>query len=141
MHKVFLQLFNSIIINNFLEVFNLPEKRGFSKSKKRDNEARFRAIFENTFDAVLLTIPNGAVLSANAAAQRMFEMSEDEIKRAGRKGLVVMDDVAIRAVKERQLMGKAHAELTFKRKDGSTFQGEVTSNLFTDADGFVKTSI
>ncbi|MGZ7047057.1 MAG: PAS domain S-box protein [Methanobacterium sp.] len=44
-------------------------------------------------------------------------------------------------IKERRQKGKIKVELTFKRKDGSTFPGEATSNLFTDADGTIKTSM
>ena len=71
----------------------------------------------------------------------MFGMSEDEIRQAGRNGLLLLDERAVSALNERNLANSARAELTLKRKDGSTFEGEVTSSLFTDNDGIVKTSM
>ncbi len=65
----------------------------------------------------------------------MLGMSEEEIKKAGRDGVVVKDEKLTAALKEREKTGKVTAELTFKRKDGSTFIGEISSVLFTGADG------
>jgi PAS domain S-box-containing protein len=98
-------------------------------------------LYENSFDAVLLTKPDGHILAANPAAQRMFGMSEEEIQKAGRNGIVVIDERAEPALRERARTGKAKAEFTFRRKDGSTFEGEAASSIFTDSDGIVKTSM
>ncbi len=105
------------------------------------SENKFRSLFENSIDAIMLTIPNGTILNANQAAQRMFEMNEEEIRKAGRNGIVVMDKIADQANEKRAREGRISAQLTFKKKDGSTFLGEVTSNLFKDADGTTKTSM
>ena len=104
-------------------------------------DARYRSLFENSFDAILLTRPDGAILSANPAACRMLGMTEEEITRAGREGVVVRDERLGLAVQEREKSGKVRAELTFRRKDGTTFVGEVTSSIFIDADGRTKTSM
>ncbi len=107
----------------------------------KESEARFRTQFENSYDAVLLTRPDGSILSANPAASRMFGMTEEEIIKAGRAGLVVENETLEHAVREREKNGKARAELTLKRKDGTTFVGETTSNSFPDAEGGIKTSM
>lgn len=114
---------------------------GHVKTEKalKNSEARFRSLYENSFDAILLTKPDGSILAANPAAQKMFDMSEDEIIRAGRGGIVVDAQVG-RFVKERAEKGKVQIELTHKRKDGSTFPAEVTSSLFKGADGTIKAS-
>jgi PAS domain S-box-containing protein len=116
----------------------------FTSSKKVHESIRqsdFRSLFENSLDSILITKPDGSILSANPAACRMFSMSEEEIRRVGRAGLMVFDEKAKLALKEREKAGKAKAELTLRRKDGSTFEGEVTSNLFKDREGTVKTSM
>jgi PAS domain S-box-containing protein len=108
--------------------------------KARSNNP-FRSLYENSFDAILLTKPDGSILSANPAACEMFGMSEEEIKSAKREALVVIDENFRFLAQQRMEKGKARAELTLKRKDGSTFFGEVTSNVFTDIDGIEKTSM
>jgi len=94
-----------------------------------ESESLFRALFENSLDAVLLTIPDGRVLSANPAACTMFGMAEEEIIRAGRAGLCDPDDprpaTALEESKRaRRLDG---VELEFIRKNGERFPAEVDS--------------
>lgn len=114
----------------------------FKQEKKlKKSEVRFRSVYENSFDAILLTKPDGTILSANPAAQKMFGMTEEEIIEVGRRGIVVEDENLKRALEERERKGKARAELMCKRKDGSTFIGEVTSNIFTDDEGNFDTSM
>jgi PAS domain S-box-containing protein len=110
-------------------------------AEKASSNDPFRSLYEKSFDAILLTKPDGSILSANPAACEMFGMTEEEIKNAERYGLVVYDEQLTSAIEQRKKEGKARAELTFKRKDGSTFFGEVTSNVFTDIDGIEKTSM
>jgi PAS domain S-box-containing protein len=44
-------------------------------------------------------------------------------------------------LQERSRTGHAHSELTFVRKDGSRFEGEVSSSVFAMGDGEVRTSM
>lgn len=123
---------------------NLEEeitRRKKAEEAIKRSEERFRTLFESSLDSVLLTAPDGTIFSANPSSQRMFKMSEGEIQQLGRNGIVVMDEKAIAAIEERERTGKVTAELAFRCRDGSTFQGEVTSNLFTDSDGQVKSSM
>ena len=119
---------------------NITERKK-AKETLKESEARFRSLYESSFDAILLTRPDGPILAANPAACRMFGMSEKEIVKAGRAGIVVMDQRAEAAIAERAKTGKVKAELTLRRKDGSTFEGETTSNIFKDAGGINKTSM
>jgi len=107
----------------------------------RSSETRFRSLYENSLDGILLTNPNGSILSANPQACSFFGMTEDEIIKAGRAGLVIKDEMFKAALEERSLTGRVKAELTLRRKDGSTFVGEASSNLFVDSDGITKSSL
>jgi PAS domain S-box-containing protein len=98
-------------------------------------------LYENSLDGILLTRPDGTVISANTQACNLHGMTEDEIIQSGREGLVVNNKKLAVALKERELTGRMRAELTCKRKDGSTFACDVTSNLFTDSDGSIMTSM
>ena len=108
----------------------------------RENEERFRSLFENSLDAILLTIPDGRILMANPAACQMFDLTEEEICLGGREGLVDVTDPRLKlALEERKRTGKFQGELNFKRKDGAVFPAELSTVLFTDANGGWKSTM
>jgi PAS domain S-box-containing protein len=108
----------------------------------RESEDRYRSLFDNTIDAILLTAPDGRILSANPAACRIFGRTEEEICRIGRAGLMDLTDSRLTAaLAERARTGRFQGELTFIRKDGASFPGEVSSVVFRDYDGNLKTSM
>jgi PAS domain S-box-containing protein len=88
----------------------------------------FRPLFENSMDAVFLTIPDGRILAANSAACALFGMTEAELCAAGRDVLVDSDCPVFRGfLRERQRLGKARAEVTYRKKGGETFVGDTSS--------------
>jgi PAS domain S-box-containing protein len=101
----------------------------------RASEERYRSIFDNSNDAVLLTAPDGRVLAANREACRIFGMSEEEIRQAGRDGLVDGSDSRLPALQEeRARTGRCRGELAFRRKDGTTIPCDVSFARFADRD-------
>ncbi|MBN1534833.1 MAG: PAS domain S-box protein [Spirochaetes bacterium] len=107
-----------------------------------ESEQRYRSLFENSMDGVLLTEPNGSILSANPEACRIFGRTEEEIIRIGRNGVVDQNDTALHeALTERDRTGRFTGELTLLRSDGSRFPCEVSSAMFRDSDGNLKTSM
>lgn len=108
----------------------------------RESEEKYRTLFEHSYDAILLTVPDGAILDANQAACKMFGRSLDEIKAVGRGGLVDMTDPRLlSALNERVRTGRAKGEITMLRANGEKFPAEVTSTVFVDASGLEKTSM
>lgn len=108
----------------------------------KESESKFRAFFENSMDGILLTATDGRILAANSAAALMFGMTEEEICRAGRNGLVDRDDPRVyAALAERKQTGKAKFELTMIRKGGIKFPAEVSSSVFLDINGEERTSM
>jgi PAS domain S-box-containing protein len=105
----------------------------------RVSEERFRSIFDNSLDAIQLGLPTGEIVSANRAAQLLFGMTEEEISRAGRTGILLQDEALAAAVEEREKTGKWRGTLTFRRKDGSTFPADVSSNVFGAPGGGART--
>jgi PAS domain S-box-containing protein len=68
------------------------------------------------------------VTAANRAACEMFGMSEEELCRVGRAGISDPNETRYAAaLEERARTGKIHAELSYVRKDGTKFIGEVRS--------------
>jgi PAS domain S-box-containing protein len=107
-----------------------------------ENEAKYRSIFENSLDAILLTVADGYILAANPAACAIFKMTEQQIFEKGRFGIVDLTDPRLPILlEERQRTGKAKGETTFVRGDGSKFPGEVSSVVFTNAQSEARTSM
>lgn len=118
------------------------ESRKQSETALRESEERFRSLFENSFDGVLLTVPDGNIVKANQAACRMFGRSEEEICLVRREGLVDISDPRLaEALEKRKRTGRFCGELTFLRKDGARFPGEISSVVFKDSAGNPRTSM
>ncbi len=107
-----------------------------------DSEERYRLLFDASYDAILLTSPDGRILSANPAACRLFGRSEEEIKTVGRNGVLDCTDPRLAAaLEERSRTGKFTGELTYVRKDGLKFPGEISTAVFRDRKHEARTSM
>ncbi len=99
-----------------------------------------KVLFESSLDAVLMTSPNGAIQDVNPAACKMFGRTRNEICRLGRDVIMDANDPRLRsALEERENSGKFFGELTGLRGDGSSFPIELSSAIYTDANGEVHT--
>ena len=108
----------------------------------RESEERYSSVFMNSLDAILLTAPDGPVLAANPEACRIFERSEEELIQLGREGVVDLSDPRLpAALEERRRTGKFRGELTLVRKDGTKFPVEISSAIFKDTHGRIRTSM
>jgi PAS domain S-box-containing protein len=103
----------------------------------------YRALFENSLDAVFFTAPDGQVFAANPAACAMFGYTEQELCALGREGVFDPADRerTAAAVATRAAAGQIQTVLSYRRRDGTTFPGEVSSRIFTDACGEQRTCI
>ncbi len=106
-----------------------------------ESEVAWRSVYEHALEGVLLTVPDGRILAANPAACALLGRTEVEICQAGRAGVVELNEAAARLVAERDRAGWARGQITFRRKDGTTFLAEVSSAIFTDANGARRTSM
>ena len=106
------------------------------KSNLALSESRYRMLFANSLDAVLRTRPDGSVLAANDAACALFGRSEAALQALGREGLVDTGDPRLPALMaERQASGRARGQLRMLKADGSGFEAEIASNIYSDSDG------
>ena len=136
---------NSALKNEIQSLRARMEELGAQTGEQREaNEAlseskkRYRLIFDNSLDAIILTDPRGAgkVLSANPAACRMLGWSEEYIIGKMRYPLLDPEDPATSTfLDERARSGSARTQITYRRKDGTTLIGELSSTLFTDSNG------
>ncbi|WP_224983825.1 PAS domain-containing sensor histidine kinase [Geomonas agri] len=124
-----------------LEERNAALLKEVSERKKteealRRSESRYRDLFENSMDAILVAGPNGTILAANGAACDMFGMTEAEFRARGRKPLIHPEERRLMGfLRERAVLGKVRRELTCLRKDGTPFIAEISSVLLDDSGG------
>ncbi|NEV94003.1 PAS domain S-box protein [Psychroflexus sp. YR1-1] len=126
------------VVNNLRDV----TERRKSEQIIRESEEKYRSFFENSLDGILLTAKDGRVFAANPAACRIFRMTEKEICEAERLGLTDSTDPRLhQALQEREISGKTSTELTMLRKGGIKFPAELTSSVFKNAQGEIRTSM
>lgn len=78
-----------------------------SASALSESEERCKSLFEASLDAVMLTAPDGRILSANPAACRLLDRSEEELIDLGRGGIMDREDPRLAgALAERERTGK-----------------------------------
>jgi len=109
---------------------------------QRESDDLYRSIFENTLVAILLAIPNGHILSANGYACELFNMTQEDICEKGKSALVEMGDSRFEALLEEMTRtGRAKGELTFIKKGGERFQGELSIAIFKNKEGQERSSL
>ena len=107
-----------------------------------NNESIYKACYDNSMDAILLTIPDGTIIAANPAACQMFGMTETEICQCGAAGILDQNSPNLSSfIAERNKNGKANAELIYIRKNGTKFTGDASSRIFKDENGELRTSM
>jgi len=89
-------------------------------------EGRFRSLFEQSTDAILVVTPDGATIDANHTWLRLFGYSREELG-----SLNVLDIYADLTEREHFFpliagTGLVKDEIHYKRKDGTVFYGERT---------------
>jgi PAS domain S-box-containing protein len=108
----------------------------------RTSEEKYRAIFEQSLDGILLTKSDGTIYAANPEACRILRMSEKEIIIANRSGIVNISDPDYkRAKRTRKRTGSFRGELVFHRKDGTLLPCEVSTRIYQDSTGDKKAII
>jgi len=102
----------------------------------------YRVAAERSPDGVFITVPDGRILYANAAARAMLRATEDEIVRKGRQGFTPAGDPRWEAaVEERACTGQTKFVAPMVRTDGSRFLAEVTSSVFKGSGGELRTVV
>ena len=131
-----------LAVQRALEEETEKKSRQRMEETLRESEERYRLLLNSNMDGILLTSPAGEIFSANPAACRMFNRSEEEICSLGRKCIVDESDPQLaNALKELTQTGKFSGELTLLRSDGTKFQAEVLTVLFKDKKGVSRSSM
>jgi two-component system, NarL family, sensor histidine kinase UhpB len=125
----------------FLTVFSDITEQKKAINLIVESELKFKSVFENSMDAVLLTVPDGRILAVNPSGCKMFGYSEQEICKKGRSLIISNSDPKTHnALNQRASRGFFSGELTGIRKNGEEFPVEIKSHLFVDSNGEPRTS-
>ncbi len=108
-------------------------ERKQAEAALKESETTYRALFENSLDAIFLTVPDGKIFAANKAACEMMGMTESELIAGGRDKVVDKNDPRLSdALNQRALKKSFKGELNFKRKDGTSFPVEISTGVYQD---------
>jgi PAS domain S-box-containing protein len=108
----------------------------------RIDDRLYEAVFDQSPDGVLITVPDGRILAANPAACAILRASEEEICRRGRQGLSDERDPRwAPALEERRRAGRVQAVVPMLRADGAPFVAELSSTVFVAENGEERTCV
>lgn len=100
----------------------------------------YRALYENSPDAVFFSVPDGRVLAANPAACKLLRMTETEICSRGRQGLADSTDERWGSLLiERERTGGVLGVARMIRGDGEIIEAEMSAKIFAGANGEKRT--
>ena len=112
-------------INEQLKLEIIERKR--KEKELRDNEERYRALADATFEAVFIS-ENGICIDANQTASEMFGYDYDEL--IGIFGTDVIAPESRELVKQNMLSGYEEPyDAIGQRKNGTTFQVEIRGKM------------
>ena len=99
-------------------------------------ESRFKSLFENSIDGVILSKHTGELLSANPSMCKMLGYTLEEIITLQREDLLEMNSLSVNNMIYRQnTLGEYVGELSFRHKKGHFVPVEITSISLKDANG------
>jgi PAS domain S-box-containing protein len=96
----------------------------------------YRALYDNSPDGVLFTVPDGHVLAANRTACQILGRSEADICALGRQGLAdPADGRWVPILAERERSGQVHGVARMLRGDGAAIEVEISAQIFHERGG------
>lgn len=117
-------------------------QRKLNEKALRESEQKYKAFFENSLDAMILSDPQGEIIEVNQATCQLLGYSEQELKNLKRNDIVDQSDENLLPFLERRAKtGLAVGELRFIKKDGGIVETELSSAIFLDANDHPKTSM
>ncbi|MFY4776809.1 PAS domain S-box protein [Metabacillus sp. RGM 3146] len=108
---------------------DVTEKRTM-ELKLFKSEERFREVFENAIDAIIIWDPMGNIQKANHAATRTFELPMEQLLKSNVLDFIDQDDARYTLVKREYIQsGAIREELLFIMANGQIKELEFTSKM------------
>jgi diguanylate cyclase (GGDEF)-like protein/PAS domain S-box-containing protein len=135
------QLYGTVVARTILHAIErrrAAEYRGVAERALRTSEAKYRALFEQSRDAILIMDPQGTIIAANNATTRLLQYSPAEVE--GKPLAMLAAEPADQVVVGEELRLKAPApelETRLRRKDGEVLWCLLSVAHLTDESGVV----
>lgn len=132
----FLQPFTSTCAN-IIAAHNIDRRRRKAESALHQSREKYRALFEGSKDVIFMTTPEGRVLDTNPAGVELSGFSSrEEVISTNVRDFYQGHEERERFKREMAERGFVKDfELTFRKKDGETGRGLVTSSAVRDEQG------
>jgi PAS domain S-box-containing protein len=102
----------------------------------RENEQKYRSLFDGSRDAVYITTREGQFVDFNNAILDLFGYTKDEMMRLNTKNLYAHPKNRLRFQREIEKKGSVREyEVEFSKKDGTKIYCLLTSSLRQSKDG------
>ncbi|MGR3437022.1 ATP-binding protein [Salipiger abyssi] len=120
-----------VLLSHTRRVSNQTERRG---QELADAYARLNTILQTSLDAVVVSDLQGKILNFNAAAERIFQYSRDEVIGRNIAEVLIPDDyraahaagmARMRDTGEQRVVGHGRIRLESKRRNGQIFPVEL----------------
>ncbi|MGB8195009.1 MAG: PAS domain S-box protein, partial [Chitinophagaceae bacterium] len=133
---IFAIIFTVLLTSFAVLICNVLVSRRRTYRKTREREIRYRSIFENSNDAIIVLMADGSIEAMNKAAFSLFKISRDNQRRNTFDKLFKIAHPAILlSVEEVNKVRSCKEEVLFTRADGTTFTGEIVCSTYHDAEG------
>ncbi|KEZ52665.1 MULTISPECIES: PAS domain-containing sensor histidine kinase [Metabacillus] len=129
------KVFEFTSTSNVLSGFNMAIMRDITEKRNMEmklfkSEERFREIFENAIDAIIIWNNDGRIISANQSACRTFELSMENLISSSIFDFMDLSESKFRTVKKEYVKsGAIREELLFYMPNGQCKQLEFTSKM------------
>jgi len=116
------------------EQVRLEQARNKATAALRESEAHFRILVEQASDGIFIASPQGKYVDVNSAGADMLGYTREELLRLSISDIVMADDTPRVAPELAKFEGSdiIRSEWRFRRKDGSSFPGEVSARQLPD---------
>jgi PAS domain S-box-containing protein len=121
------------VVRHALERRDTDRLRQQAERALRESERRYRMLMEHASDGILISDPDGNLITVNSRLCEMLDYSRDELLRMHVKDLGTPEDLRTRPVTFHETEGKSVIrERWFKRRDGSVIPVEVSARALED---------
>jgi formate hydrogenlyase transcriptional activator len=116
------------------EQLRLEESRQRAEEALRKSEAHFRVLVEQATDGIFIADAQGRYVDVNSAGAEMLGYTRDEVLQLSIPEIVIPEDAKRVEPEVKRFANGAvvRSEWMFRRKDGSTFPGEVSGKELPD---------